>query len=387
MAINVKTCEVVQYLQFVPKIKTAQDVGSIAQGITNIVTYACIIHDKDEGKKPHFHAVLTFKTPKTIDSIAKAFEVPTNMINKIRGTTADAQKYLTHANAPDKYQYSTDDVVANFDYKAKMDSVACRFNIDEIIVGIDNGTVKQYNIHQFVPITEFSKPAVKSRINNAFEYRNRKMNGESRDMRVFFVSGKSGVGKTTFAKFFCKTALGCQYPYISSGGAHPFDDYGGESVIICDDFDKDTKALTFSDFLKLTDNYTNSLVGCRFYNKSIAECKALIFTSVTPVKRWFANLCSTEDMVQVYRRIDSWFVIDDDRIIENHYDLDNHKWFASASMKNIVPTLINREKRVNMLDKIASAVSDAVGFDADTSEKFKAITIEEAEKVFGGVNK
>lgn len=94
-----------------------------------IQTYdsAWIVHDKDideqtgQLKKPHTHVVVTFPDAKTCLSVAKIFhlydkdgkpvEGRVTLLNKDKRHNKDgAFKYLIHADNPDKYLYSVDDI-------------------------------------------------------------------------------------------------------------------------------------------------------------------------------------------------------------------------------------------------------------------------------------
>lgn len=74
-------------------------------------------HDQDknptgEPKKPHWHVMVMFETMKTIDQANEIFKkiggVGCEVINSVRGYS----RYLTHADNPEKHQYSQDDVKA-----------------------------------------------------------------------------------------------------------------------------------------------------------------------------------------------------------------------------------------------------------------------------------
>lgn len=82
-----------------------------------------------------------------------------------------------------------------------------------------------------------------------------------------------------------------------------------------DDLRDDTYSL--ADFLKLTDNNTDSLVGCRFYNKSIAECKLLIATSIQDIHDFYkyeTSHDSKESQVQLFRRFKNYLVMDAQKV-------------------------------------------------------------------------
>lgn len=85
--------------------------------------WAYITHDRDltadgEPKKAHVHWIGYRKAPVMVKTIAGALSLrETEVEFAKRGWRAIAQ-YLIHLNDNDKYQYSSDDVVSNFDYNA-----------------------------------------------------------------------------------------------------------------------------------------------------------------------------------------------------------------------------------------------------------------------------
>lgn len=76
--------------------------------------FCSILHDKDEGKKPHYHT-LVFKNP----TLKKRVFINATTLDELMTYVArwdkvhslpDALRYLTHSNAPEKYQYPESDV-------------------------------------------------------------------------------------------------------------------------------------------------------------------------------------------------------------------------------------------------------------------------------------
>ena len=300
--IKFKTCEVMQYFEYydVPEISVIE---SRIKSLTNIKKYAIIIHDKDllesgEPKKKHFHCVLTFSNATTSEVVAKIMKVEEQYINKIRTTTKSAMLYLVHRNNPEKFQYSASEVVANFDYIEYIDGCEPKQHREDVAKRIETGEIKPYNLQNFISIDEYGKNKVY--YDRCFEYRQSKLKGTERKMDCIFISGGTGTGKTTQAKIFASQKG--YATYISSGGKNPLDNYKGEECIILDDLRDSTYKL--SDFLKLTDNNTDSLVGCRFYNKSIAECRLLIVTSVKNIEEFYYNATQEEKepQQQLFRR-------------------------------------------------------------------------------------
>jgi adenosyl cobinamide kinase/adenosyl cobinamide phosphate guanylyltransferase len=300
--IKVKSCEVMQYWEYMD-CKDIDVIISRIKKVTYIKSWAIITHDKDvlpngELKPPHFHAVLTFSNATTIKSIADCIGVEMQYVEKIRTTTKSARLYLIHRNDPEKYQYPPEDVRASFDYVSYVDDCPVRQKRENIAQRIEKGEIKQYNLYKFITIDEYSRNY--RYYQRCFEYRQNKLRGLDRNMECIFITGASGTGKTTYAKIIAaQKGYAC---YISSGGKNPLDDYQGQECIILDDTRSSTWNLT--DFLKLTDNHTDSLVGCRYYNKSIAECKLLIVTSVKSLDEFYENATKedNEPKIQLLRR-------------------------------------------------------------------------------------
>jgi len=337
--ISVKSCEVMQYFEYMD----TNDIDVIVSRIktlTNLKSYAIITHDKDllpngQLKPPHFHCVLTFSNAKTIKSIADCLGVEMQYVEKIRTTTKSARLYLIHRNNPEKYQYSPEDVKASFDYVTYVDDCPIKQKRESIAERIESGEIKEYNLCRYVTIDEYSRNY--RYYQRCFEYRQNKLKGLDRNMECIFITGGSGTGKTTYAKMIAsQKGYAC---YISSGGKNPLDNYQGEECIILDDTRSSTWNLT--DFLKLTDNHTDSLVGCRYYNKSIAECKLLIVTSVKSIDEFYENATKedNEPKVQLLRRFNMVInmTLEDMKISYYNGDLKCH--VEAYKVKNPVSVL------------------------------------------------
>lgn len=327
--ISVKTCEVMQYWEYMD-CNDIEVIISRIKTLTNLKSYAIINHDKDllpsgQLKPAHFHCVLTFSNAKTIKSIADCIGVEMQYVEKIRTTTKSARLYLIHRNNPEKYQYPPEEVKASFDYVTYVDDCPVKQKRESIAQRIESGEIKQYNLCEYVTIDEYSKNY--RYYQKCFEYRQNKLKGVNRSMECIFITGASGTGKTTYAKMIAaQKGFAC---YISSGGKNPLDDYQGEECIILDDTRSSTWNLT--DFLKLTDNHTDSLVGCRYYNKSIAECKLLIVTSVKSLDEFYENATKedNEPKIQLLRRFKMVMEMTIDYMIIRCYD-DSKKYHVKV---------------------------------------------------------
>ena len=300
-----------------------------------IKDYAYIIHDKDLNDKgelvaPHIHLMMRFNEVQDTKYIAKWFEVKEQYLCKIKGRFSDALKYLIHENAPQKYQYSVDEVVTNLDFqKEKKNSNERK---EEIMTKIVNGEIREYNLYDEVNIVEYDK--YKRSIDNAFMYRQKILLKEgSRQMNVIFISGRSGSGKTTYAKMMCENQ---NYSYfISSSSNDPFDGYAGQDAIILDDLRG--SSFTFADLLKITDNHTGSSVKSRYKNKWL-ECKLMIITSIMPIEEFYTNVfeSSSEPLIQFERRCQTYIIMDNEYMDVYAFDDVNNFYVKYGRSKNPV---------------------------------------------------
>ena len=375
---NVKSCEIMQYFQYMDCNELAV-IESRIKSLTYLKTYSIILHDKDilpsgKPKPPHFHAVLTFSNAKSIKNIADTIGVEMQYVEKIRTTTKSARLYHIHRNNPEKYQYSPEDVHANFDYVSYVDDCPPKQKRESIAERIESGEIKEYNLCKFVSIDEFSRN--KRYYQSCFEYRQNKLKGLNRNMLCYFITGGSGTGKSTYAKMIASQKGYASY--ISSGGKNPLDNYKGEECIILDDTRSSTWNLT--DFLKLTDNHTDSLVGCRYYNKSIAECKLLIVTSVKSLDEFYENATKedNEPKIQLLRRFLMVVDMSTEYMTIYYYNEEKQRHIKAMKVKNPVSVLFNPVTA----KKVADDFVKMMGLEIVDDTKPTLIPIDDEESPF-----
>lgn len=303
---KIKICEICTQMEYID----LNEVKKVLKQKECIKHYAYIIHNKDNIKE-HIHLMLRFNNAYDIKNVADWFGIQQNYISRIKGKFGDALEYLTHKNAPEKFQYADSNVVTNFDFVGERDknieNKKKRKKKNELIEKIGNGEIKQYNIQEFCNIKEYCK--WKTDINNAFEYRIKTIkNNNNRDMQVVYIQGASGTGKTTLAKKMAENYYNFRLDkeeklnyYISSSSNDILDGYEGQECLILDDLRPSCMGL--SDLLKMLDNNTSSLVKSRYYNK-VLECKLLIITTVLDINTFFCNVFKEqqEPILQLKRR-------------------------------------------------------------------------------------
>lgn len=308
--------------------------------------HSWIRHDDERENTPHTHYVghLPKNRRTEVSNIAKWAGVPDNMVEIVRSSVG-ILTYLTHENEPDKVRYSSDKIQGNIDivsYVAQENAKIQKANsLSAILTAIDNDEIVEYNLTECIGMESYVK--FSRQIERAFKYKNDKGNTEDRDMEVWYIYGNAGSGKTTIAKEIAKQL---QYRcYISAGGKNPFDDYKGEPCVILDDArPSDWK---FSDFLKLTDNNTSSMVGCRYYNKHFYRCKLLIVTNCEPLNTWYKGLqeFNGEALEQLTRRFSR--IVQIVRTDKKHGIIKAHDHTEGVDIFFDLPTIAQKRSKID----------------------------------------
>lgn len=337
-----KHCEYVQQLKHLKfNLNEIEDI--IAQHKT-IKKWAYIIHDKDVNEKkepvePHIHLYLNFgQSSATFETVAKWFNDTVQAVEKIKGRKSDALLYLTHRNVPEKHQYSMNEIVSNFDVSEEIIDESKK-DIDTIVRKIADGTIREYNRFDYIDDVVLAK--YNSIIKNAFKNRSEKiMRNQNRDIKVIFIYGKTGSGKTTYAKMLAEK-IGDGSFYVSSAANDSMQDYTGQDTVILDDLRDD--AFEFADLLKALDNHTATSIRSRFCNKYFLR-NTIIITSTEPIMEWYSF--NKEDKAQLRRRISNYLIADEKEISfytfnpENSY-LPEFKY----KIKNPVPAIVAQKKK------------------------------------------
>lgn len=317
-----RNCELVVYAENLEKPTFWETLGN-----ERVVSkFAWILHDK-EGGVVHAHFELQLRTPLKTSTICNKFGVRENQLEKIKGTWADALDYLTHRNAPGKYQYDAEGVHSNFDWETVAEGSASnqRKKLDMLIEGITNGEIRAYNMTDYITGEEYVRHERKIRA--AFAYRSQYVKAHMEELvemkDIVWIYGQTGTGKTTFAK---ETAKGYKLAYtLTSLGKNPFDDYQDEPCVIVDDLRPDD--LKFQDLLGVLDPYNFKHAAARYHNKALQTQLIIVTTILSPEE--FARECNgeelgAEDARQLFRRINSVFEITKKEVIEYEYDEETY---------------------------------------------------------------
>ena len=380
-----RSCEIEGTLESLAKMLgcSPEDVKQVLIGrIDNykqIVHYAGIIHDKDidpltkELTKSHVHIIVEFAADTVYKTAASFVGIEPQCFEKIHQKRLYGQKwvsdlggglaYLTHRNAPEKHQYSDDEVFASdgWDWKSRRDDserYKKTYDIGWVIEKIQSGEITEATITNYVGIETYVK--YNKQINIAFDYCRKKQSlNHDRSLTVIYLQGEKGSGKTTLAKEFCENQ---NLSYLITGGSNDtFEGYAGQEAIIIDD----ARPETFSpeEWLKILDNNTVSLARSRYHNKQI-NAEYILLTSTVNLMDFFSCFYR-EDPSQLYRRIKLWFIVYKDFIEIYEYCNDEGRYSLIKKSKNRI-----REKYGNpdLTDAKKLEIIEGFGLDDDYPE-------------------
>lgn len=287
----------------------------------SINEYAYILHDKDiteDGtqKKPHWHIVLRLNGSINERYICDWFGIEPQYIERIKGRFVDALAYLVHKNEPFKYQYDIKSIKTNSKHFKQLIEDYKRVDFDEIIEKIGAGIIRRWNYSKYIDINSYIKN--KKKFEAAFEYWEQQQElNPNRQIKVVFITGKTGSGKTLYAKHYAEEHGGKSGGVcISSSSNDPLQDYKGQEVLILDDLRDNS--FCFTDLLKLLDPYTRSSSKSRYRNKCFYG-SLIIITSEEPITNWYKNI-DLKTKQQLRRRINEYYIIDNDLLIEGNLD-------------------------------------------------------------------
>lgn len=347
--LKLRMCEICQQTSHIESIDEMIKTIKANQAVER---YAYIIHDKDVDdsgnlKAEHIHIMIKFAYSYNVMTLAKQLNLASQYVQHIVSRNyEDALLYLTHANAKEKYQYASDAVKANFDYKAicerylkrKEQAISKLSEKEQIRIfceEIVEGKIRQFNYHLFISVDLYTRKRVI--FDNAFKMRTDILKArEDRNMEVIYMTGTSGSGKTTYAKQIAKNK-GYSY-YVSSASNDVLDSYAGQDCLILDDLRG--SCIGLSDLLKLLDNHTASTVKSRYYNKTL-ECKLIIITTILNIEDFFTNVFKEQDepLIQLKRRCSTYFEFTSQEIRVSMYDATLQDYKYINTIKNPVADL------------------------------------------------
>ena len=240
----------------------------------SLINWAYCKHDKDViidddvqvnpeltlgNKRPdHWHVMLKFKNAIEISSVAKAFNVPENMIDKWNGAGAfeDGVLYMTHEHdnqrEKGKHVYDRSEIIFQNDNIAQATWDAIDNREDRRMFKLSKSEaveryIKKLSSGQMTLRQVFEDDRVVYVENESTFKRARRLFLKHSPLPLvrsnFYVSGKGGHGKGVISKALARS----MYPeltddecyFVVGDGKVAFDNYDGQPVIIWDDWRAD----------------------------------------------------------------------------------------------------------------------------------------------------
>lgn len=197
MSLNKKAFHIVQQLEYYDT-NDINEIFSRCMSLANVKKCAVIIHDRDVRKEdgaikaPHFHAVITFSNQTSSLTVANRLGVPENQVNKCEYSPKTNFLYLIHKNDPDKFPYSSNDVVANFDYVDFADNFSPAQSRESISQRVESGDILPFDILPHLNMDTYAKN--KNYFNNCVDFAlNKDANKTVRELNCIYIQGPAGV--------------------------------------------------------------------------------------------------------------------------------------------------------------------------------------------------
>lgn len=285
----------------------------------------------DYANELHYHYFVHTHADWTLESLAKSLNLEPSQIGFIRKKWKTAILYARHINNTEgKPLIPIECIETNINgYGELCDNALDRGYPDNqrsrvlppAIADYANNKITRKQLIDAIGWTGYN--TYKKEIDTAKQFRSENKLGDNRNMKAIYITGGSGTGKTTLAKFYAKK-LGFDF-FVTGSGKDPLDGYDNERCIILDDLRGDV--FQKSEIFKLLDNNTESRVKSRYFNKVISSCALMIITSINAPDElydWTSDK-AREPFKQFARRLGYGYVFIDDlgQCWNCYYDKDN----------------------------------------------------------------
>lgn len=281
----------------------------LALKISGIKRCAAIIHDMDinDGQlvPPHLHIMMEFSRRIRLSTVANKLSVPVTQLESMthQGSAhgiINGFCYLIHATKDaqetGKYQYSTENILANFNYEQLIMQVQSQLNSsnkpEDVLNDLVNGVIDRAECIQ--ELTNLGGSALANNIvkvdkiiaalddlkkKKYIEYKKQHPN---QPKTVIWIYGRAGTGKTRLAWSIAHKRYGDSVSISGSDNDIYQDVDSSSQCLILDDL-RPNKKVTYSDLLRLLDPYSIAPnAPSRYHDKAILADMIIITTPLDP---------------------------------------------------------------------------------------------------------
>lgn len=362
----------------------AQTIDNLVDLIENKLKpkmYGVVLHDKDideqgQPTEPHVHAMLCFDNARSLNSVAKQLGDKPQYIEAWRGNKNNGFAYLCHrtADAKDKYQYKPEDVIANFDYPVLLQKISAEVansNSTSIKLLLDllyNGSISKDEVEEHLTGSQYGR--FKNQIENVYakylqnqaEQFRKKMIEQNKSVKVIWIYGASGTGKTSLAKEYAEKAE--QEYFVTGSSRDIFQNYKGEHTLIMDELRPNV--IPYADLLRILDPYENNkMLPARYHDKALA-CDLIIITTpynpyefyqeifgdISTMPVYARRKLATDSFEQLLRRLSLVIEMNEYWINAVEYDskTGTFNYIKNAQKKNVYSAQNRQSNAVNPVD-------------------------------------
>lgn len=252
-----------------------EKIKSVLLGFKSIV-YFCLADEIGQNHTPHTHVYAVFSSAVRFSTMKKAF--PPAHIEKCAGTSEENRAYILKAGKWALSEKSDTVVDGTFEEWGEMpqERQGQRRDLaelyDQIKAGDSDFDILENNASylRYIGLIDKARQAVmKESVKNGF-----------RQLTVTYIYGETGVGKTRHVM----EKHGYNDVFRITDYRHPFDNYGGQSVIC---FDEYANGFKIREFLTYLDGYPLELPA-RYVNRWAAYNTAYIISN-RPLDEQYKN--------------------------------------------------------------------------------------------------
>lgn len=296
---NMMFVQQIQHLKF--------DLDKLPEILTKfgVPKWAFIIHDKDESSTnkvlttKHIHCALHFENARHANAIAKnIFNDKSERIQYWDSREGNLWAYLTHGTEEAKensakHTYSSDDVVANFDYKQELKKIETGVKYSKVkkvkpyLQNYAEGILSKDELIGEIGLYNFAKN--KRQIDDITELLSEENHKKWRQnftgpCKTIYVWGPSGIGKSTYIDYLVKD----EKSVVRLGSSNDyFQNYNGEHIVIINDLRPND--LKYADLLRLLDPWQLDKETPRRYHNRYFDAEKIFISSPYNLSSFYDN--------------------------------------------------------------------------------------------------